>query len=74
MPRVVPTEIAEIPVWLILFMVAGFLLFLFKVVDNPQNRSQNGAELSRLRVFFLIAILLFAVAGIADFVIWAKPQ
>jgi hypothetical protein len=73
MPRVVPTEFAGIPVWLILFIVAGFLLFLFKIAGNPQNRPQNGEELSRLRVFFLIATLLFAVAGIADFVVWAKP-
>jgi tryptophan-rich sensory protein len=73
MPRVVPTEFAGIPVWLILFIVAGFLLFLFKIAGNPQNLPQNGEELSRLQVFFLIATLLFAVAGIADFVVWAKP-
>jgi hypothetical protein len=70
MARVVPTELAGIPVWLIFFVVAGFLLFLFKVAGNPQNRE----ELSRLRIFFLIATLLFTVAGIADFVVWAKPQ
>lgn len=66
----IPTEFAGIPVWLILFIVAGFLLFFFKVAGNPQNRD----ELSKLRVFFLIATLLFAVAGIADFIVWAKPQ
>ena len=70
MPRVVPTEFAGIPVWLILFIVAGFLLFLFKVAGNPQHRE----ELSKLRVFFLIATVLVAVAGIADFVVWAIPQ
>jgi hypothetical protein len=66
----IPTEFAGIPIWLILFIVAGFLLFFFKVAGNPQNRD----ELSKLRVFFLIATLLFAVAGIADFIVWAKPQ
>jgi len=66
----IPTEFAGIPVWLILFIVAGFLLFFFKVAGNPQNRE----ELSKLRVFFLIATLLFAVAGIADFIVWAKPR
>jgi hypothetical protein len=70
----IPTEFAGIPVWLILFVVAGFLLFFFKVAGNAQDRPQNDEELSKLRVFFLIATLLFAVAGIADFVVWAKPQ
>lgn len=69
MPRAVPTEFAGIPVWLILFFVAGVLLFLFKVAGSPQNRE----ELSRLRLFLLIATLLFAIAGIADFVIWVNP-
>jgi len=72
--RSVPTEFAGIPVWLILFIVAGFLLFLFKVAGNPQDRPQNSEELSKLRVFFLIATLLFAVAGVADFIVWATPQ
>jgi len=72
--RSVPTEFAGIPVWLILFIAAGFLLFLFKVAGNPQDRPQNSEELSKLRVFFLIATLLFAVAGVADFIVWATPQ
>jgi hypothetical protein len=70
----IPTEFAGIPVWLILFTVAGFLLFLFKVVGNPQDRPQNSEELSKLRLFFLIATLLFAIAGIAVFVVWARPS
>jgi hypothetical protein len=70
----IPTEFAGIPVWLILFIVAGFLLFLFKVAGNPQDRPQNSEELSSLRIFFLIATLLFAAAGIADFIVWATPQ
>jgi|GEM_PF-2506328 len=74
MPRAIPTEFAGIPVWLILFIVAGFLLFLFKVAGNPRHRPQNREELSSLRIFFLIATVLFAVAGIADFMVWAGPQ
>jgi len=68
--RSIPTELAGIPVWLILFAIAGFLLFLFKVAGNPSERE----ELSKLRLFFLIATILFAIAGIADFVIWASPS
>ena len=70
----IPTEFAGIPVWLILFTIAGFMLFLFKVAGNPQDRPQNSEELSSLRIFFLIAAVLFAVAGIADFVVWATPR
>jgi hypothetical protein len=66
----VPTEFAGIPVWLILCIVAGVLLFFFKVAGSPQSREQ----LSKLRLFLLIATLLFAVAGIADFVIWVNPS
>ena len=70
----IPPEFAGIPVWLILFTIAGFMLFLFKVAGNPQDRPQNSEEISSLRIFFLIATLLFAVAGIADFVVWATPR
>lgn len=66
----IPTEFAGIPVWLILFIVAGVLLFLFKVAGSPQTHE----ELSKLRLFLLIATLLFAIAGIADFVIWVNPS
>ena len=67
--RSIPSEVVGIPVWLILFAVAGFLLFFFKIAHNPAERE----ELSKLRLFFLIAAILFAIAGIADFVIWASP-
>jgi len=68
--RSIPTELAGIPVWLILFAVAGFLLFFFKVVHNPSEDEQ----LSKLRLFLLIASIFFAIAGVADFVIWASPS
>jgi hypothetical protein len=67
--RYIPTELAGIPIWLILFVAAGFLLFLFKIAGNPNDRE----ELSKLRLFFLIATILFAIAGVADFVLWATP-
>ena len=68
--RSIPTEFAGVPVWLLLFAAAGFLLFFFKIAGNPTEREQ----LSRLRLFFLIATILFAIAGVADFVIWASPS
>jgi hypothetical protein len=68
--RSIPTELAGIPVWLLLFVAAGFLLFLFKIAGSPNDRE----EPSRLRLFFLIATILFALAGIADFVLWPSPS
>lgn len=65
----IPTEFVGIPVWLMLFAVAGFLLFLFKVGGSQEKQE----ELTKLRLFFLIATILFAIAGIADFVVWALP-
>ena len=68
--RSIPAELAGIPVWLLLFVAAGFLLFFFKIAGSPNDRE----ELSKLRLFFLIATILFALAGIADFVLWATPS
>lgn len=69
MRSAIPTELAGIPVWLLLFAASGFLLFLFKIAGNPSERE----ELSKLRLFFLMAAILFAIAGIADFVVWVSP-
>ena len=70
MRSAIPTELAGIPVWLVLFVAAGFLLFFFKIAGNPSQDE----KLSTLRLFFLIATILFALSGIADFVIWVNPS
>lgn len=57
-----------IPLWLILFVLAGFLLFFFKISGDRPDHSNS----SRLRLFFFLAFLLFAVAGIAAFVTWVR--
>ena len=57
-----------IPLWLILFVVAGFLLFFLKISgDLPDQPRSSG-----LRLFLFLAFLLFAIAGIADFVKWTR--
>lgn len=56
------------PLWLGLFVVAGFLLFWLKISGDSPEKEGSG----RFRLFLLIAVLLFAIAGIADFVLWAK--
>jgi hypothetical protein len=57
------------PLWLILFFVAGFLLFGVKI-----SGESNQDKYSKLRLFMLIAVVLFAVAGIADFVRWVRSS
>ena len=58
------------PLWLIFFVVAGFLLFAFKISGDRRN----DADFPKLRLFLLLAVLLFAVAGIADFVRWVRTD
>ena len=58
------------PLWLIFFVVAGFMLFAFKVSGDQHNDS----GFPKVRLFLLLAVLLFAVAGIADFVRWVRAE
>ena len=57
-----------IPIWLVLFVAAGFLLFLLKISGESEEREKRG----RWRLFLLITTLLCAIAGIADFVRWTQ--
>ncbi len=57
------------PLWLTLFVIAGFLLFGFKISGDPRN----DVEWPKVRLLLLIATVLFALAGVADFVQWARP-
>ena len=58
------------PLWLIFFVLAGFLLFAFKVSGERSDHS----EFPKVRLFLLLAVVLFAVAGIADFVRWVRAD
>ena len=58
------------PLWLIFFVVAGFLLFAFKI----SGERRNDADFPKLRLFLLLAVLLFAAAGIVDFVRWVRAD
>jgi hypothetical protein len=61
-------EGGSIPFWLILFVIAGFLLFCSKIAGSAQETERW----PKLRLFLLLAALLVALAGIADFVIWVN--
>jgi len=58
------------PLWLIFFELAGFLLFAFKVSGERSDDS----EFPKVRLFLLLAVVLFALAGIADFVRWVRAD
>jgi hypothetical protein len=63
-----------IPVWVILFAVAGVFLFALKISSEnatPENKKRCSGP---LRLFLLIATVLFAIAGIIDFVVWVQPS
>jgi hypothetical protein len=63
-----------IPIWLILFVVAGLLLFVVKIFSDdtaPENQKRWSGS---WRLFLLIATALFTIAGIVDFVVWVGPS
>lgn len=64
----IPSEIAGIPVWVFLFVIAGFMLFFLKVSSDSVNQDRYPTT----RLFLFIATILVAIAGIADFVRWAN--
>jgi len=57
------------PLWLILFIIAGFLLFFLKISGDRLSHSDH-PQSSYVRIFLFIAFLFFAIAGIAAFVKW----
>jgi hypothetical protein len=64
----------EFPIWLVLFVIAGMLLFALKVSSDdaaPENQKRWSGS---LRLFLLIATALFTIAGIVDFVVWVRPS
>jgi hypothetical protein len=64
----IPSEIAGIPVWVFLFVIAGFILFFLKVSGDSVNQDRYPTT----RLFLFIASILVTIAGVADFVRWAN--
>ena len=63
-----PTEIAGIPVWAILFAVAGLLLFFLKISGDSTNQDRYPT----MKLFLFIATIFIVIVGIADFGRWAN--
>ena len=64
----IPSEIYGIPVWIVLLVVAGFLLFFLKISGDSVNQPRYPTT----RLFLYIAVILILVAGVADFLRWAQ--
>jgi len=61
------------PLWLILFMVAGFLLFILKTSSPEKSPGKESKRIVSLRLFLIIAIILIVLSGLVHFYHWAQP-
>jgi hypothetical protein len=61
----------EIPIWLILFVFAGLLLFVLKILSEDRL-GEHKLSSNSLKLFLLIATVLFTVAGVIDFMTWVR--
>jgi len=62
-----------IPLWLILFVVAGLLLFLLKISAEDTHPENEKPWSGSLRLFLAISLGLVTIAGIIHFVMWVRP-
>ncbi|HVO56243.1 MAG TPA: hypothetical protein VMT51_00965 [Dongiaceae bacterium] len=62
-----------IPLWLVLFVLAGITLFLLKITSDDKEPGGRSPGVS-LRLFLLLATLLLAIAGIVSFYRWVQPE
>jgi hypothetical protein len=62
-----PTQIGGIPVWAILFVIAGILLFFLKTSGGSTNQDRYPTT----RLFLYIAVIFIFVVGLFDFGRWA---
>jgi cytochrome c oxidase assembly factor CtaG len=62
-----PTHIAGVALWAILFGVALLILFFLKISADSTNQDRYPTT----KLFVYIATILIAVVGIVDFIRWA---
>lgn len=62
-----PTEVGGIPLWVVLFSVAGLTFFFLRIssVGTEQDRYPT------IKLFAYIITIFIAIAGAADLIRWA---
>ena len=63
-----PTHIAGIPLWVILFAVTGLLLFFLKISAETVNQDRYPTT----RLFLYIGTTFIALVGVVDLIRWAN--
>jgi peptidoglycan/LPS O-acetylase OafA/YrhL len=63
----------SIPLWLIFFVLAGFLLFILKISSDRKSAEPETKRFISLRLFLIIAMALLTIAGLAHFYRWVQP-
>jgi hypothetical protein len=62
-----PTHIAGIPLWAVLFVVTGIILFFLKMSGESTNQDRYPTT----KLFIYIGAIFVAIVGIVDFIRWA---
>jgi hypothetical protein len=63
-----PTHIAGIPLWAILFGVAGLIFFFLKMSGESTRQDRYPTA----KLFVYIAAIFVTVVGIVDFIRWSN--
>ena len=65
---VLPTHVAGIPLWAVIFGVTALLLFFLKISSDGTNQDRYPTA----KLFLYIGTILIALVGVADFIRWAN--
>jgi hypothetical protein len=63
-----PTHVYGIPLWAILFGVAGLILFFLKMSTESANQDRYPTT----KLFLYIGVSFVGVVGVVDFIRWAN--
>lgn len=63
-----PTHIAGIPLWAILFVVAGIIWFFLKMSGESARQDRYPT----VKLFLYIGVIFIAAVGVIDLIRWAN--
>lgn len=63
-----PTHIAGIPLWALLFGLAGLIFFFLKMSGESTNQDRYPTA----KLFVYIGAIFVTIVGIVDFIRWAN--